>query len=55
MASQTQITRIKRRQKLRKAGRRRKNKLAKQSTVSANELFAGLSGQPEPAQESKQA
>ena len=41
MASQTKITRTKRKQTLRKAGRTRKNKMSKRSTVSAKELFEG--------------
>lgn len=45
MASNTAATRVKRKNKHEKAGRRRKNKLAKKSTKSATELFAGL-GEP---------
>jgi len=42
MASRTAATRVKRKNKHEKAGRRRKNKLAKKSTPSATELFAAL-------------
>jgi hypothetical protein len=42
MASNTAATRVKRTNKHEKAGRRRKNKLAKKSTKSTSELFAGL-------------
>lgn len=45
MASRTAATRVKRKNKHEKAGRRRKNKLARKSTKSATELFAGL-GEP---------
>jgi len=45
MASNTKATRVKRKNKHEKAGRRRKNKLAKKSTQSMSELFAGL-GEP---------
>jgi hypothetical protein len=50
MASNTASTRVKRKNKHEKAGRRRKNKLAKKSTQSMTELFAGLGepGQPAP-------
>ena len=50
MASRTAATRVKRKNKHEKAGRRRKNKLAKKSTQSAAELFAALGqpGQPAP-------
>lgn len=50
MASRTAATRVKRKNKHEKAGRRRKNKLAKKSTQSATELFAALGapGQPAP-------
>ena len=50
MASNTAATRVKRKNKHEKAGRRRKNKLAKKSTQSATELFAALGapGQPAP-------
>jgi hypothetical protein len=51
MASNTASTRVKRKNKHEKAGRRRKNKLAKKSTQSMTELFAGLGepGKPAPA------
>jgi len=42
MASNTKATTVKRKNKHEKAGRRRKNKLAKKSTKSRTELFAGL-------------
>lgn len=42
MASNTAATSVKRKNKHEKAGRRRKNKLARKSTPSATELFAGL-------------
>lgn len=45
MASNTKATTVKRKNKHEKAGRRRKNKLAKRSTLSTAELFAGL-GEP---------
>jgi hypothetical protein len=45
MASRTAATRVKRKNKHEKAGRRRKNKLARKSTQSATELFANL-GEP---------
>jgi hypothetical protein len=50
MASNTAATRVKRTNKHEKAGRRRKNKLARKSTASKTELFAGLGepGQPTP-------
>jgi len=50
MASRTAATRVKRKNKHEKAGRRRKNKLARKSTQSAVELFAALGqpGQPAP-------
>ena len=40
MASNTKATSVKRKNKHEKAGRRRKNKLAKKSTPSTTELFA---------------
>ena len=51
MASNTAATRVKRKNKHEKAGRRRKNKLARKSTPSATDLFAGLGepGKPAPA------
>lgn len=50
MASNTKATTVKRKNKHEKAGRRRKNKLARKSTKSLVELFAGLGepGQPAP-------
>lgn len=50
MASLTKKTRIKRRQRHRKMGRRRKNVQARNSTPTAEELFAGCGepGQPAP-------
>ena len=50
MASRTAATRVKRKNKHEKAGRRRKNRLARKSTKSATELFAdlGAPGQPAP-------
>lgn len=45
MASNTSATRVKRKNKHEKAGRRRKNKSARKSTKSTAELFAGL-GEP---------
>ncbi len=50
MASNTKATTVKRTNKQEKQGRRRKNKLARRSTVSTSELFAALGepGQPAP-------
>lgn len=50
MASNTAATRVKRKNKHEKAGRRRKNRLARKSTQSMTELFAGFGapGQPAP-------
>lgn len=50
MASNTKATTVKRKNKHEKAGRARKNKLAKKSTASRAELFAGLGepGKPTP-------
>jgi hypothetical protein len=50
MASRTAASRVKRKNKHEKAGRRRKNRLARKSTQSVDELFAGLGapGQPAP-------
>lgn len=42
MASNTKASSVKRKNKHEKAGRRRKNRLAKKSTQSTVELFAGL-------------
>jgi hypothetical protein len=49
MASNTAATRVKRKNKHEKAGRRRKNKQAKKSTASATELFAKLGEPGKPA------
>ena len=49
MASRTAATRVKRKNKHEKAGRRRKNKLAKKSTKSATELFANMGEPGKPA------
>lgn len=49
MASRTAATRVKRRNKHQKAGRVRKNKLARKSTPSTSELFAGLGEPGKPA------
>jgi hypothetical protein len=49
MASRTAATRVKRKNKHEKAGRRRKNKLAKKSTKSKTELFAGMGEPGKPA------
>jgi len=46
MSSLSIKTETKRRAKRSKAGRKRKNKFSKKSTLSAKELFAGL-GEPE--------
>ena len=50
MASRTAASRVKRKNKHEKAGRRRKNRLAKKSTKSMGELFAafGEPGKPAP-------
>ena len=50
MASNTKATTVKRTNKHEKAGRRRKNRLAKKSTASTVDLFAKLGepGQPAP-------
>jgi len=45
MASNTKATTVKRKNKQEKAGRRRKNKLARKSTQSNAELFGAL-GEP---------
>ncbi len=52
MASNTKASSVKRKNKHEKAGRRRKNAMARKSTKSATELFAGLGapGQPAPKQ-----
>ena len=49
MASNTKATRVKRKNKHEKAGRRRKNRLAKKSTASTSELFANLGEPGKPA------
>jgi hypothetical protein len=51
MASRTAASTVKRKNKHEKAGRRRKNRLARKSTQSATELFAALGepGKPAPA------
>jgi hypothetical protein len=51
MASRTAASSVKRKNKHEKAGRRRKNRLAKKSTKSMVELFAALGepGKPAPA------
>ncbi len=49
MASNTAATSVKRKNKHEKAGRRRKNKLARKSTKSAVELFASLGEPGKPA------
>lgn len=50
MASNTAASDVKRKNKHKAAGRRRKNALARKSTKSASELFAALGqpGQPAP-------
>ena len=50
MASLTKKTRIKRRQRHKNMGRKRKNRQGLRSTLSAEELFAGCGepGQPAP-------
>jgi hypothetical protein len=49
MASNTSATRVKRKNKHEKAGRRRKNRLAKRSTKTMTELFAGMGEPGKPA------
>jgi hypothetical protein len=49
MASNTSATRVKRKNKHEKAGRRRKNRLAKRSTMTMTELFAGMGEPGKPA------
>ena len=49
MASRTAATRVKRKNKHEKAGRRRKNKQARKSTQSAADLFANLGEPGKPA------
>jgi hypothetical protein len=50
MASNTAASSVKRKNKHQKAGRRRKNRLARKSTQSTTELFAalGVPGQAAP-------
>ncbi len=50
MASHTKMTKARRNNRAKKAGRRRKNRQAQHSTLSAVELFAslGVSGKPAP-------
>jgi hypothetical protein len=49
MASNTAATSVKRKNKHEKAGRRRKNKLARKSTATSVELFAHLGEPGKPA------
>ncbi len=49
MASNTAATTVKRKNKHEKAGRRRKNKMARKSTASNTELFANLGEPGKPA------
>ena len=49
MASNTSAASVKRMNKHEKAGRRRKNRLARKSTASATELFAALGAPGKPA------
>ncbi len=49
MASNTAATTVKRKNKHEKAGRRRKNKLARKSTATSSELFAALGEPGKPA------
>lgn len=49
MASNTKATTVKRTNKHEKQGRRRKNRMARRSTVSTSELFAGLGEPGKPA------
>jgi hypothetical protein len=49
MASRTAASSVKRKNKHEKAGRRRKNRLARKSTASATELFAKLGEPGKPA------
>ncbi|MEO8840473.1 MAG: hypothetical protein ABI591_00995 [Kofleriaceae bacterium] len=53
MASNTKSTTVKRKNKHEKAGRRRKNKLARKSTASRVELFAALGEPGKPAPKAK--
>ncbi len=56
MVSLTRITKRRRALRKRNQGRRRKNKMAKRSTVSTEELFAALGepGKPAPGLASKE-
>lgn len=51
MASLTKKTTAKRKRRQQRAGRKRKNRQARKSTLSATELFAGFGepGQPAPS------
>ena len=49
MASNTAATRVKRKNKHEKAGRRRKNRLARKSTASVADLFSALGEPGKPA------
>jgi hypothetical protein len=49
MASNTKKTKTKRRQRLKNAGRRRKNVEARKSTAPAGDLFAGCGEPGKPA------
>jgi hypothetical protein len=49
MASNTKSTSVKRKNKHEKAGRRRKNRLARKSTATSTELFASLGEPGKPA------
>lgn len=49
MASRTAATRVKRKNKHEKLGRRRKNRQARKSTLSNAELFANLGEPGKPA------
>ena len=53
MASNTKATTVKRKNKHEKAGRLRKNKLARKSTASRVELFAALGEPGKPAPKAK--
>ena len=49
MASRTAASRVKRKNRHQAMGRRRKNKLARKSTASMTELFAGFGEPGKPA------
>ncbi len=53
MASNTKATSVKRKNKQEKAGRDRKNALARKSTASSIELFAALGEPGKPAPKTK--